>query len=133
MFCSTPSILCFVTPSWAIIIFYAAYDSVAPFTNWWGSKKSPPWTTIFRQNHILLAITTKSSNSSLEHLRLSASTTCPKSEKLQELFWNFLPQTPHTSMADEQPHKMCSTFSLSIPQIGYKDSFTIPNPSNKCC
>lgn len=93
-----------------------------------GWRKSLPWTTVFLWNQIFLAIPTNITNSSyLSHLSTTTSTTCKKLDSQQVLFWNFVPLTSEASMADGQLYKIWCVLSISKPQIGHKESVTIPH------
>jgi len=70
-------------------------------------------------------MTTNNSNYWVVHFMGIPSTTNIKSNPLQELFWNFLPQALHTSIDDRQLQRIWIILSPSRPQIRQQVSLTL--------
>jgi hypothetical protein len=91
-----------------------------------GDKISPPWTTVFHLNYILLVISTSSSTCSGVHLSNKYSITSENVFLAIVHFCIVLRQGPHTSLAEGHSHNTWRTVSLSVLQNKQKGSKSIP-------
>ena len=100
----------------------SATISLACWTSTIGWVKRPPWTISFLWNHTHRAIPTNNQSSSSSHNWNISSTTLRKVGPVSELLWNLLIFSLHTSLAEEQLHKMWKHVSSLRAQIGHKAS-----------